>query len=528
MGAHSREEALLSYSAHGAGVAPTGPCPAPQDGLMHTSDLSPFVPRSGWLRVAGAVLAGMAASCGGGGDSEGLAPGTVLAVADPAAAPHIVLVLIDTLRADHTSLHGYTRETTPQLERIAARGTVFDRHYANAAWTKPSVASILTGLLPSAHGSRVGQFMTPSQDYQSYVETLHPKVTTFPEVLKSAGYRTCAYTSNYNMLAKWGYSQGFDSYEVVDRADDDIVLASDRASIDFALAALDTATQPTFVWSHLMTVHQYVAPLQHKIFQPESHTPIDPEALEAKRVLSHKSVEAAVAAYDASIRYCDELVGELADAIAAKHPNTLLIITADHGEEFGEHGGFEHGWTLYNEILRVPCVMIGPGVPAGTRVSGITDSLDVFPTILANAGVDPRPFGRLGQTLAVGGLVTSGKEETLAEQHHRGPYARFSLTRPDIKLIESHGKLLTDGVYTGETSGVTLREVFRESWEIERENVLRATSPAVVAKASNRIDRYRHLSRKDFETQIGERIMGEVNAKDLRALEALGYGGDGK
>ena len=142
-----------------------------------------------------------------------------------------------------------------------------------------------------------------------------------------------------------------------------------------------------------MAVHQYESPPAARLFTSKARTPIALDARQRWRVEKYGSLEKAVDAYDNAVVFTDRLVGELFNAIAARFPDTLLIVTSDHGEEFFDHGGYEHGLTLYNEVLWVPCVLWGPGVPRG-EVAEVTDSLDLLPTIAAAAGTSlPAPAG---------------------------------------------------------------------------------------------------------------------------------------
>lgn len=443
---------------------------------------------------------------------------------DPDGPPHIVVVLVDTLRADHTSLHGYERRTTRNLERIASEGTWMKKHFVNAPWTKPSVASILTGLHPTAHGSRIGQFEQAERG-EGLVEVLDDAHETFVEVLSDAGYDTVAHVSNIHLQPKWGYAQGYDDYRFVERAHRDNVVASDRAAIRFAIETLDGAERPTFVWVHMMAVHEYFAPRKHRVFSVDSNTPVDTDAPGSNRLARMGSTEMAMAHYDQAIRFADDLIGDLYDSMRRKHPNSVLVVTSDHGEEFYEHGGYEHCRTLYNELLRVPCVVAGDGVPAGVEVDGITDSLDLFPTVLGLAGIDVTGLPRPGTPLVgTTGEVTTGKDETFAEQHHRGPLVRFALNRSGRKLIESYRKRpkLEGDERIGALADV---EWYEEAWGPETDALRAAPTEAEMADLTSRVLEYRSATRAWFERVVDERRYGEVTADDLEQMRALGYGG---
>ena len=470
------------------------------------------------LRLAALASLYVATGCGGAADPD-QGPED-----DGGEPPHIVLVLIDTLRADHTSLYGYERPTTPHMERIAEVGLVGDRHFVNAPWTKPSIASILTGLHPTAHGSRVGQFSQGKGKDAPQVDILSEAHWTFVELLQQAGYRTLAHTSNYNMNPDWGYAQGYDHYEFAHGSNRKRTIENDRASRDFVFDALESADGPTFVWAHMMGVHQYYAPDEFLRFEPDGATPVDMTTPGARRVEQYETVENSVAQYDNSILFDDDLVGQIYDRIVEKHPNTILIVTSDHGEEFMDHGAWEHCSTLYNEMLKVPLLVVGPGVPEGVRVDGITDSLDLFPSILALAGLDVDELPRAGQPIVVDGDVTEGKSETFAEQHHRGPFVRFALNRNGKKLIRSHKKRWKESG-DARIGPVTSTEWYDNAWTVETDEMVFQPTPDEAKDFFARVERFREATTLWFEREVGERAVGEVSADDLEKLKALGYGG---
>ncbi len=313
--------------------------------------------------------------------------------------PNVVFILIDTLRADHCSVYGYHRETTPHMKRIAQTGLKLENHFVNAPWTKPSTASIFSGLHPTAHGSRTGQFEDLEKDNTSFVEVLKPEVETMAEILKANGYSTHAFITNYHLTPEFGYAQGYDHYHFdAYGADRDVVCGKDKELLEGAVKALQNNNgKPKFIWCHLMSVHAYRFPPGFGKFQAHRFTPIPVDAKQPEVVENYNSLEQVIADYDNSIRYTDHLVGTFFDYILAHAPHTIFIVTSDHGEEFYEHGGFEHARTLYNEILKVPCVIWGPGVPTGVY-TGLSDSIDLMPTVLENLGISVNKDLR-GQTL---------------------------------------------------------------------------------------------------------------------------------
>lgn len=441
---------------------------------------------------------------------------------DVSAPPNLVLVLIDTLRADHTSLHGYERDTTPHLKRIAREGVWFQRHLANAPWTKPSVASILTGLPPTAHGSRLGNFSKSQANEGPWIEVLSDRHETFVERLQEAGYRTGAFVSNQNMAEAWGYAQGYTEYRFLRSEPGAGFTGIDQEVVDLTAEFVEAEEGPTFAWAHLMSVHQYQALEEHYLYRPEGHTPVPAKGRSVAHLKRWDSVEMAVAAYDASIHYTDQLVGELYDRLRSRDPGCWFLVTSDHGEEFGEHGGFNHAETLYNEMLEVPLVLAGPGAPAGARATGLTDSLDLYPTLLGLAGVPLGEFPPGGQNLLLGGEVSNGKPASFAEQHFRGQKVRFALRLDDSKWIETYEKQAGRGGlnHVGDFEAV---EAFRNRSgpETLRE---RFTPPESDAQAiRERLLQRRSEALETYNRRIGGAAVESVSEDGLSQLKALGY-----
>lgn len=441
---------------------------------------------------------------------------------DEGSPPNLALVLVDTLRADHTSLYGYERPTTPELERIASEGVVFERHLANAPWTKPSVASLLTGLHPTAHGSRLGQFATGQANQGPWIEVLSDRHRTFVEHLQEAGFRTGAFVSNQNLNEAWGYAQGYDEYRFLWPEEGAGFVGIDLEATERAIGFLESEPRPAFAWLHLMAVHQYQAPPAHRLFRPESWTPVPEKGRSVGRLANWRSIEGAVAMYDAAVHYDDELVGRLYDRARALPGDTCVLVTSDHGEEFGEHAGFGHASTLYNEQLEVPLVIAGPGIPSGQRATGLTDSLDLFPTILELARLDPADRVGPGQSLLPGGHPTDGKAASFAEQHYRGDAVRFSLRQAETKWIESFSKRAGRGglSHVGDPAGF---EAFRNRTGPETADERFEPSEARSKEALDRLAELRERALTSHAALVGQHAVANVEGPDLERLRALGY-----
>ena len=428
--------------------------------------------------------------------------------------PNVIIILIDTLRADHCSSYGYYRETTPHMKRIAEKGLKLENHFANAPWTKPSTASIISGLHPTAHGSRIGQFEDLEKGNSPKVEILKPEVETMTEILKANGYSTHAFVTNYHLTPAFGYAQGYDHYYFDPHgADKAVVCGKDKELVENAIEVLqNNKGKPIFIWCHLMSVHGYCSPPGPGKFRAHRSTPIPMDAKQPEVVKDYNFLEQAIAGYDNSIRYTDRLVGKFFDYILAHNPNTIFIVTSDHGEEFYEHGGFEHARTLYNEILKVPCVIWGPGVPSGV-ITGLTDSIDLMPTVLGNLGIGVNKNLRGRALFHENTICNNRAKEIFAEQHHRGPYKRYALIRKGKKMILNLHKFSNERTI----------EFYHHALEIEKENVFTGSDQKGVDRFKRKINRYRRITARYFKQVVGELEYKDLTTEDINHIHSLGY-----
>lgn len=255
-----------------------------------------------------------------------------------AGTPCVVLITIDTLRADHLGSYGYRSGLTPALDKLAAEGVRFTNAFSAVPLTLPSHTTILTGLYPNRHGMR---------DNAAFPSI---PAATLPETLKQNGYHTAAFVSGAPLFASFGLDRGFDLY------DDDFAGQERKADLttDRALQWLKTATGPFFLWVHY--------------FDP--HAPYDPPA-------EFKKGPLAASAYDGEIAFVDQQLSRL---LAALPGSCFIILTADHGESLGEHGESTHGVFLYNATLKVPLILKGPGWKPAVRNDPVS-LVDLAPTI---------------------------------------------------------------------------------------------------------------------------------------------------
>ncbi|MEO8605510.1 MAG: sulfatase-like hydrolase/transferase [bacterium] len=309
-----------------------------------------------------------------------------------AAPPDIVVIVVDTLRADRLGAYGNARGLTPFLDQFARRATRFTNAYAASSWTVPSVASLFTARYPSQH--LVNTFDTKLVDSE----------VTLAERLTAQGYATGGVTANLRLTAPLGFGQGFAYWQPLLGSVGSPSKARGRLVRARALAWLDgdgkPPPRPRFLYLQFMEPHPPFEPpaALRARFAPDPHG-ID--AAEANRqVLSgdftdvdEAQVRYLAQLYDAEVAAVDAELRTLFDALQARGAldNAVVVITADHGEEFREHGGLAHGLTLYNEVVHVPLLIAGPGIAAGRVIDMPVSLVDVAPTLLAIAGAAPEP-----------------------------------------------------------------------------------------------------------------------------------------
>lgn len=294
--------------------------------------------------------------------------------------PDVVLLVVDTLRADHVGAYGGARPTSPAIDQLAAQGVRFERAYASSPWTLPSTATILTGRAPSAHGAvRVGQRLSPA-------------ALTLPERLQDAGYSTVALSANPFVSATWGLEQGFDLFEQPLRAPGDH--SSADALVRRGLELLDgECARPCLLYLHFIDPHDPYTPHEAHDFDPgPTGRLVGGEEIGVLRrldpALQAEELAFIVASYDEEIAATDAAVGRLLGGLEARgrRNDAVIALTADHGEEFMGRGWLGHTRTLYEELLRVPLVVVAPGVAPELRTEPV-GLQQLAPTLAQLAGL---------------------------------------------------------------------------------------------------------------------------------------------
>ncbi|MFT7486610.1 MAG: arylsulfatase A-like enzyme [Candidatus Paceibacteria bacterium] len=294
-------------------------------------------------------------------------------------SPNVVLIVVDTLRFDRLGCYGNQRGLTPNIDALAARGTLFESAYSAAPWTWPSTASILTGLTPAEHGVTSHQACF-----------LADELPTLAEALQRAGWTTGGFSCNPLISSSKAFDQGFEAFQSYEWEHGDVL-------IDNALAWMKEMAEWRFLlYLQFIDPHDYrpTAQAEEQFVgpQPEGFSRAGLRSLLAKKVYGQEFNAEQLAdqnrylaeLYDASVWDVDREIGRLIADIEARGQldKTIFIVTADHGEEFLEHGLLYHGSQLYRELVGIPLVMAGPLVPTGRRVEDRVENRFLAPTVL--------------------------------------------------------------------------------------------------------------------------------------------------
>lgn len=324
------------------------------------------------------------------------------------SGPPVILVLMDTLRADHLGGWGYELETSPNLDAFAEENTLIAPFYSVAPWTSPSIASIFTSLYPSCHGVVSHPDLLESPEEAKGFSTLPESVTTLAEFFQLAGYRTVCISSNPWMTEELGFSQGFDDFIVLEnkanagKINEQVFKWLDERGED---------DRPFFMYLHYMDCHgPYIPPAPYNE-QFKSELPGEYEMVLPKEMVplyldlipdGTMTLDFLVSQYDGAIRYFDDQFNLLTCKLKDEelYDDSVIFFTSDHGEEFMEHGSLDHGCTLYQEQLAVPLVIKMPEEEKlGQLKKGfIAQTIDIYPTLVEAAGYVV-PEGLSGRSL---------------------------------------------------------------------------------------------------------------------------------
>lgn len=301
--------------------------------------------------------------------------------------PNVVLVLVDTFRADHAGCYGYSRPTTPVLDSLADAGTRYDSFQSQSSWTLPAMTTLFSGLTVKQHGAG----KTGPEFYG--VDTDIPYL---PHMLQRRGYATAAFFNVVFMDADFGFHRGFDHFDCQGFANRMSLRRADE-TVDEAIGWIQGLPQdkPFLAAVHFYDPHiSYNPPPPYDTLftDPDYSGEYGPEWGEVEQLMAvnrggdsipDDGLRNLVALYDGELAFTDAQLGRLMAYLRRSGlcERTIVVVTADHGEEFLDHGGVEHGHTLYQELLAVPMVIAGPGVPAEEVVEETAAGIDLLPTL---------------------------------------------------------------------------------------------------------------------------------------------------
>jgi len=412
---------------------------------------------------------------------------------------NVVLILIDTLRADRLGLYGYERDTSPTIDDLGRYGVVFRNVVSQSSWTKTSMASLWTGTYPVRHG------------VLRYNHVLPEDVKLPAEIFDEAGYRTAGIWRNGWVAPNFGFGQGFDVYvkPTIGRERANIKHSNPSSNrlqgtdVDLLRSATEFlgnfGHEKFFLYVHMMDLHQYV--------YDEKATDFGPSYSDA---------------YDKSINWTDRLVAALVQELDDRDllKKTLVVIASDHGEAFQEHGSEGHARDLHREVTQVPLVLalpfrLDPGIQVEQRISNV----DIWPTLLDLAGLPPMPgvdgVSRVPLILEAGGesVQAAADGPSFSQLDRRWGHPRFE-PRPLVAVTEDHLRLLVD---TGDTDAVELYDL--DADPKEQENLAKAR-PEDAARLKGEIDHYLENAEPPWGAAPG---VVELDEMKLNQLRALGY-----
>jgi arylsulfatase A-like enzyme len=462
------------------------------------------------------------------------APGLAACGREPAggARPDVVLIVIDTLRADHLGVYGYDRDTSPHIDALASRGVVFTRASSPSSWTRPAIASLMTSRLPSEHGAVTAQ------------HRLDDRVATLAEVFRSAGYRTLGVCANVaHITERAGFARGFDDWKTlrvpVAEGEGEAIWAEPTPSGSRRWLRAPTAPElnrellprlpaaggrPVFLYVHYMDPHSGYLPaspyrerfLRDPAFdrgQPPATSDHVRELAAGRLSIDERGRQRLIDLYDGEIAAVDDAVGELLAALAERgyEGRSVIALVSDHGEEFGEHGGWFHGITLYHESLNVPFLLWDSRTgEVGATVDTPVDLLDVPTTLLALAGLEPtegmrgRRLGADGATPPTRSLFAELHRDLLIEGGVRERSHRWAYTRWPWKVIAHRQRV------------VEFYRVDRDPLEREVLEPGDDETPVEVFAQGSAVVR-------GIVTPRHDELLQQLDPEEREALQALGY-----
>ena len=423
----------------------------------------------------------------------------------------LVLISIDCLRADHVGAYGYERDTTPNIDRLAADGALFRNASSVSSWTLPTHMSMMTGLMPSLHGA--------SRAYK-----LSSSVPYLPEIMAENGFQTLGIASGGYVSQAWGFDRGFDVYRMLtDRRASEIV----DAALELGTASKASRTGKLFLFVHLFDAHwPYLPPsefLDRFAPRPPDISDIMPKVIHRKPPSGPEEIQHFVSLYDGEIAYLDRELGRFFDGlkVAGLYDRSLIILTADHGESFYEHGVWQHSESLFEEVTHIPLIVKWPGSSIIGEVETLVSQLNIFPTVLEQAGlVPPYDYVPLGQFLSESPAppVNVMSEITWDAKEDQGAAMRIAVRDGRLKYVLTLAGKLDDELFVSEVVKEELYDLTADPGEMQ--NLLPNTDSDIGAlrrDARALLEKARALQ----ANRGGQEVM--LDEELTEHLKALGY-----
>jgi arylsulfatase A-like enzyme len=414
---------------------------------------------------------------------------------------NVILISVEATRADHLDLYGYHRRTMPLLGGYAEGGMVFDNAFVQAPWTRPSMASLHTSLYSFNHGVKGAT----DDDF------IRDSFTTLAEELSAAGFKTAAFVTISNVKSVFGFSQGFDHFDETD--------VFDKRAMDVNEHIKEWVKNNKdgrfFVWVHYIDPHDpYMPPIVFNIFQNRSYTgSVKPHSelaglewkecrrnLSCRISLSAEDVQHMADFYDGELRYVDFALDDLFSFLSDEglFNKSLIMVTADHGAEFMDHGLLGHGISLYNEVVHVPLIVWAPRLKPGRAIKHVA-LVDIYPTVLSFVGRRP-PAGIDGVDLF------EGRHDYIIMENYLYPRTKKAVVKDGWKFILS--------IYPDNSTARELYYLFDDPYELFN---LTAEQPAVARELESLIDS------TVVERKFVEGAGRQVDEQTLQHLRSLGY-----
>ncbi len=464
------------------------------------------------------------------------------------ARPHVLMIVLDTTRRDMLGCYGHSGGLTPVLDGFAAKSTIYEGAFSPAPWTVPAHASLFTGLYPTTHGC--------SYEHKVWLDD---EFETIAELLKDAGYRTLALTSN-SYLKLCNLLQGFEHKQLMHGAYDDLSMHSvvrqagvperwvDKGSSEVVLDLENltegievgaTRSAPWFLFINLLEAHgPYLPPYAERC----AHLPpgagywettrfnadLELEALHARSTTDVRTKALARSMYEAQVRYQDRRLGEIFSLIErlTKGEPTLVIVTADHGEDLGEAGRWGHAFSLSDHLTHVPLIIRYPGTAnVGMRVQGLCSLVDIFPTVMESAGLAHSVPDMPGRSLSPS--TFQPRSEVFLELDPflpmlTGLELRLGFRSPVVAMRTSRKAIrTTEWKLISAANG--LHELYDLTLDLEERDNLTGFQPAVEADLLGRLSQWRQATESYQPKPVEGAASEELQQSDVERLRGLGY-----